>query len=219
MTVISFPPNPETGDTYEFGGNLYEYDGVKWRLVPQPADASAAETAERLETPREINGTFFDGTADIVTEFWGTARNLTIGSVTRSVDGSEDYEWSLSDLGLEIIEFKKTLTLTSNWQDTGISGDDLETGAYTIQLYANDIDTGGFNNNEYYTGTMSWFSGTTNESSETPNDEIVLHRAGGGSDAGIFLRTLRSTVLKLQIFSNIENINLSEYSFRFKKLI
>jgi hypothetical protein len=219
MSVISFPPDPIVGETYEFSGNVYEWDGVKWRLVPQPNDIETASEAIKLQTAREINGTLFDGTADIITEFWGTARNFTIGSTTISVDGSGDYEWSLGDLGSETITIEKTLTLQNIWQDTGISGEDLETGAYTIQLYANDIDTGGFNNNEFYTGTMSWFSGPTSESLETPNDEIVLHRAGGGSDAGIFLRTLRSNNLKLQIFSNIENTNPSEYSFRFKKLI
>jgi hypothetical protein len=219
MSVISFPSNPEIGDTYEFNNNVYEWDGSKWRLVPQPVSAETSETATRLSTPREINGTLFDGTANIVTESWGAPRNITIGTVTKSVDGDADYEWSLADLGLESISIEKTLTLTNEWQDTGIAGEDLETGTYAIQLFADDVSNGGFNNNEYYTGVLSWFSGATSESIETPNDEIVLHRAGSSSNTGIFLRTLRSTSIKLQILSTIENINPSNYIFRFKKLI
>lgn len=53
-----------------------------------------AGTATKLETGRQINGTLFDGTADITTAKWGTARNINVtGAVTgtaASVDGSGD---------------------------------------------------------------------------------------------------------------------------------
>lgn len=53
-----------------------------------------AGTATKLETGRQINGTLFDGTADITTEKWGTARNINVtGAVTATaagVDGSGD---------------------------------------------------------------------------------------------------------------------------------
>lgn len=54
-------------------------------------------TATALETPRTINGTSFDGSADITTETWGTARTITIADADNtnsatgvSVDGSAD---------------------------------------------------------------------------------------------------------------------------------
>lgn len=113
----------------------------------------------------------------------------------------------------------KNLTITSDWQDVGISGTDLETGSYFVQMFANDFGAGGDNNNQYYTGTMSWFSGaTTAPVTELPNDEIILHRSGGGGDAGMFLRTMRSNLLKLQIYSNYANAGASNYVFKFKKI-
>jgi hypothetical protein len=66
---------------------------------------------------------------------------------------------------------------------------------------------------------MSWYSGaTTAPEIELPNDEIVLHRAGAGGDAGMYLRTLRDSVLKLQIYSNFDNAGAANYVFRFKKI-
>lgn len=58
-----------------------------------------AGTATTLQTARNINGTSFDGSAAITTANWGTARNITIGGTTRSVNGSTTYSWSLTDIG------------------------------------------------------------------------------------------------------------------------
>lgn len=58
-----------------------------------------AATANALTTGRTINGTTFDGTTNITTDSWGTSRNITIGSTTRSVNGSTTYSWSLADIG------------------------------------------------------------------------------------------------------------------------
>ena len=47
-----------------------------------------ANTATTLLTGRNINGTLFDGSADITTESWGTARNVKISNqADASVDG------------------------------------------------------------------------------------------------------------------------------------
>lgn len=58
-----------------------------------------AVSATKLQTARTINGTAFDGTSNITTANWGTARNLTIGSSTKSVNGSENITWSLNEMG------------------------------------------------------------------------------------------------------------------------
>ena len=55
--------------------------------------------ADKLNTARTINGTSFDGSANITTANWGTARNITIGSTTKSVNGSGNVSWSLSEIG------------------------------------------------------------------------------------------------------------------------
>lgn len=55
--------------------------------------------ADRLITSRNINGTAFNGTKDITTSYWGTARNITIGKSIKSVNGSANVAWSLADIG------------------------------------------------------------------------------------------------------------------------
>lgn len=58
-----------------------------------------AATATKLATARSINGTNFDGSGNITTATWGTARNVTIGSTKKSVNGGADVSWSLSEIG------------------------------------------------------------------------------------------------------------------------
>lgn len=66
---------------------------------PTSSYANRAASADRLTTARSINGTNFDGTANITTSYWGTARNFTIGNTTRSVNGSGNVTWSFADIG------------------------------------------------------------------------------------------------------------------------
>lgn len=118
----------------------------------------------------------------------------------------------------------KTITLSTDWQDTGIKSTDLDTGTYIVQLIANDMGSGGTNNNEYYSGTMSWYSGTTNSALEMPTDEIVLHRAGASGEGALYLRTYRTPTadpdnLKLQIYSNTANASAANYVFKFRRMI
>lgn len=121
----------------------------------------------------------------------------------------------------QVTTITKALTLGTDWQDTGISGSDIVTGTYIVQLFANDSASGGTNSNEYYSGTLSWYSGTTTSSLEMPTDEIVLHRAGAGGEGALYLRTFRASTggLKLQIYSNTPNASAANYVFKFRRMI
>jgi hypothetical protein len=57
-------------------------------------------SAGTLTTARNINGTAFNGSADITTANWGTARTITIGDTGKSVNGSGNYTWTLSEMGV-----------------------------------------------------------------------------------------------------------------------
>lgn len=57
-----------------------------------------SDTATKLATARSINGTNFDGSANITTANWGTARNITIGKTAKSVNGSANVSWSTSEI-------------------------------------------------------------------------------------------------------------------------
>lgn len=58
-----------------------------------------AASATKLATARSINGTSFNGTANITTTRWGAERTLTIGSTGKTVNGSANVAWSLSEIG------------------------------------------------------------------------------------------------------------------------
>lgn len=62
-------------------------------------DSLAANTANTLATARTINGTSFNGSANITTANWGAARSITIGNTTKTVDGSGDVTWTLAEIG------------------------------------------------------------------------------------------------------------------------
>ena len=79
-----------------------------------------ASTATTLATARNINGTSFNGSANITTASWGTARNITIGGTTRSVDGSTTYSWSLTDIGA--VASTSTLTINGTTNQVTVTG-------------------------------------------------------------------------------------------------
>lgn len=60
---------------------------------------ATATSANQLATARTINGTSFNGTANITTANWGTARTLTVGETGKSVNGSSNVTWSLVEIG------------------------------------------------------------------------------------------------------------------------
>jgi hypothetical protein len=59
-----------------------------------------ATTATSLQVARSINGTSFNGSANITTASWGTGRTITIGSTGKTVDGSGNVSWSWAELGV-----------------------------------------------------------------------------------------------------------------------
>jgi len=157
---------------------------------------------------------------------------LTLAN-TATFNGSAVFNNTVTHSGLTLTDgtnvdqvktITKSITLTTDWQDTGIKSTDLATGTYIVQLIANDSGSGGTNNNEYYSGTMSWYSGDTNSALEMPTDEIVLHRAGASGEGALYLRTYRTPTadvnnLKLQIYSNTANASAANYVFKFRRII
>ena len=59
-------------------------------------------SAKKLKTARTINGTNFDGTANITTANWGTTRTVTVGNTSKSVNGSGNVSWSLAEIGIHL---------------------------------------------------------------------------------------------------------------------
>lgn len=73
--------------------------GVQSQLDGKLDSDGNAVSASKLQTGRTINGTSFDGTANITTANWGASRTITIGETGKGVNGSGNVSWSLDEIG------------------------------------------------------------------------------------------------------------------------
>ncbi|USV40965.1 tail fiber protein [Xanthomonas phage BUDD] len=143
---IRIRPN---GDTVTTGQVAIDTDGIVVATGFSGPLTGNATTATTLATARTINGTSFNGSANITTSNWGTARTLTIGGTGKSVNGSANVAWSLADIGAASADDVTTI-------QTGIGGD-------------NQVGNGNF-----YTGTtVGWTSGNGSIGSATGTRTIV----------------------------------------------
>ena len=146
--------------------------------------------------------------------------DTTYGVATASSNGlmSSTDKTKLDDFS-RVISIQKQIKLTTDWQDTGIAGNNLETGTYVVQV-------SGFNwsytslYSEIYSGIMSWYSDATNSGNSS---EIFLHNAGhADNNNAIYLRTLRTggnNSLKLQIACKVAATGTDSLTFKFRRLI
>lgn len=147
--------------------------------------------------------------------------DTTYGVATASSNGlmSSTDKTKLDDFS-RVISIQKQIKLTTDWQDTGIAGNNLETGTYIIQV-------SGFNSSytqiysEMYSGIMTWYASETNNLN---NDEIFLHNAGHASNSNdIYLRTSRRLYsnggLHLQIACKVAASGTDTLTFKFRRLI
>ena len=140
------------------------------------------------------------------------ASGASVKAISAQVDGIS-----------QTLQITKTLTLTTEWQDTGITGQDfsvLGSGTYIVQIWHNDQNNGFYQT--FHSGIMSIFTGGTNGTDEY---EVILHTAGHAQNNGlIYLRTLGSVYTasapyqKIQIASNKAQA-AGDYQFKFKKFI
>ena len=95
---------------------------------------STANSANTLTTARTINGTSFNGSANITTANWGTARTITIGNTAKSVNGSANVSWSLSEIGAAAASHTHNYIPTSTGSSISIhaDSDSSSTGEYLL---------------------------------------------------------------------------------------
>lgn len=127
-----------------------------------------AGTATTLQTTRTINGTNFNGSANITTTTWGTARNLTIGNTAKSVNGSANVSWSLSELGAvsktgdETIAGQKTFTDGRNYIIRGAPLFIVSYQRAIILLHKYRVASDGILDANYCNGTFYFYRGNLN---------------------------------------------------------
>lgn len=147
--------------------------------------------------------------------------DTTYGVATASSNGlmSSTDKTKLDDFS-RVISIQKQIKLTTDWQDTGIAGNNLETGTYVVQV-------SGFNASytslysETYSGIMTWYASETNSDNYS---EIFLHNAGNADNSNaIYLRTSRRAYgnggLHLQIACKVAASGTDTLTFKFRRLI
>ena len=110
---------PFTNNTISLGTSSYKWTNVYATTFVGNLTGNVtgnASTATKLATARTINGTSFDGSGNITTANWGTARNLTVGNTTKSVNGSAAVSWPNP---LKIAYYGSNTADTNGWYKVG----------------------------------------------------------------------------------------------------
>jgi len=122
------------------------------------------------------------------------------------------------------VSYSWVVTLTDGvWATVFEGADELSSGSWLVSVNVNDYAVGGTQYNETYTGTMSWISSGTNESSSGGISDIILHRNGHAANSGAFYLRTRETPsatdgwLKLEGMVNRTYSANSTISFKFIK--
>lgn len=121
------------------------------------------DKANTLTTARTINGTSFNGSANITTSNWGTARNLQIGNTAKSVNGSANVTWTLGEIGAAASNHTHGLV---NLNSEAFSG-------------GNDLNT--------YNSTKTWVARTLNSTTNKPADYFTVVNFGANSNSNFQL--------------------------------
>ena len=187
-------------------------------LIASGSGAVGTSSKQAREDHVHPEQTTITGNAGTATKL-ETARTITVNGVVKgscSFDGSQNV--TITTSANDITAITKSLTVGTDWMDTGIAGSNLSTGTYAIQMFANCQGTGGIWT-EYFSGIMSWYASSTNSAEA---DEISLHKAGHAPNGQhIYLRTKRNSsgTLSLQIAAKTAITTAISFEFKFKKLI
>lgn len=92
--------NTAAGSTETYTADTMKTIASYTSTMNQGTDVAHVNTSAKLNTARSINGTNFDGTGNITTSKWGTARTIKIGNTGKSVNGSENITWTLDEIGV-----------------------------------------------------------------------------------------------------------------------
>lgn len=141
-------------------------------------------------------------------------------------DSSDDYillggggHKALSELTSDITySFTKTLTVTADWMDTGITVNTANfpggNGSYIVQI---DRES-----SYIFTGVMTLLPSQAGSVSVDQSDEIILHGGGFDMSGHYYLRTIRDAstkAYKIQIAYSAGSSSSKTFTFKFKKVL
>lgn len=122
---------------------------MKLKDIIDGSVSSNAGTATKLESARTINGTTFDGSANITTANWGTARNIYIADSSAANTGTAI---SVNGSGNVTLKLPATIAATLNGKATSAGSADQATKLST----ARNIQIGNKTNSFNGTGNISY---------------------------------------------------------------
>ena len=162
-----------------------------------------ASTATTLETARTINGTSFNGSANITTANWGTSRTIKIGTTGKSVNGSANVTWTHAEIGATVSNTITNGTTNGPTLKTTVNG--VTGTAVTIPLNTKDhagvIPRGsGFANCSWKTDA-SGVPGWREDASAAPVFENITLLASGWSNGQYRIDSPNATADSIQICS------------------
>ena len=169
---------------YSQAGHTHKYAG-------SDTVGGAASTAVKLHTARTINGTSFDGSGNITTANWGTARNITIGSSSKSVNGSGNVGWTLAEIGaaptvhnhtfIESIDTRSTNPAPNTYTSRGITPEFKSASGIGLPNVGKNF--AGVLTYQQWSDTSAWSGGKTTQFA-TIDDGRMYYRKGDGSGWG-----------------------------------
>lgn len=209
------------GIARNYNGGLSQYtnapEGASYGIVLELRGSTASSLAGQLAW--DVNHA---STTDVTRNLWWRASDSpngfkygkwhqiaftdsNVASATKASQDSDGNQINLTylkksevanqELNNNLTTITKSLTVTADWMDTGISSTSIPTtGTYIVQVSVHNSTDGIWYG--YWSGVMSWYASSTND---TDTDEIILHRAGHAYENTIYLRTVMqsNSVLKL----------------------
>jgi hypothetical protein len=164
---LTFPSQPSVNQLYTYGSNIWIWDGSAWEIYSNPSPTfnnvtitggltaagsstfssgltgdvtGNASTASALQTPRKINGTNFDGTADITIKTTTTTTSLTPPPSPANGD-----RWFNSNTGIEYIYLENSWVqpYTVSFGTGGGGGGGVNLSAFSVGANATPSGSGG----------------------------------------------------------------------------
>ena len=160
--------------------------------------AGNATTATTLKTARNINGTSFNGSADITTNTWGMSRNIAIGNSTKPVNGSDNVTWTLAEIGAVPLTSGGNIVIHADSDSSSANEYILLKAGHNelkVQSSAGGSTKTQSSTNLTYNGQMVWTKGNTSNfgitnTSSTSGHGISLYNGAvaGAPDYGLMFQ-------------------------------
>lgn len=163
-----------------------------------------AATATKLQTARTINGTSFDGSKNITTANWGTARNISIADSDATNTGTAV---SVNGSGAVTLKLPATIKATLSGKATSAGTADTAsktTGTFTIQKNGTNITT--------FNGSGNATANITFKTSEITNDSGYITSSAsitGNAKTATTLETART--INGTSFNGSQNITTANW--------